>query len=80
MIFIRSLAVNITFIFLNVGFILAPISIAFIVFQTNPFWSAIASRFVNKEKIERFEIVGMILAFGGVCIMSWSAMKTKDIS
>lgn len=77
LILIRSMAGHSTFFLLNLGFILAPISIVFIIFQTNPFWSAIVSRFVNKEIIERFEIIGMFLAFGGVCTMSWSAMHEK---
>ena len=36
------------------------------------------SRFINKEEVERFTAIGMILAFIGVCIMSLSAVKEKD--
>jgi len=33
--------------------------------------------YINNEKLEQFTIIGMILAFGGVCSMSWSAMQEK---
>ena len=77
MIFLRAMAGNFTNLFLNAGFKFAPISLAFIVFQTNPFWSAIIGYTFNNEVIERFTVIGMVLAFSGVCFMSWSAMKEK---
>ena len=68
------MAGNFTYFLLNAGFSFAPISLAFIVFQTNPFWSAIMGYYINDEVLERFTIIGMVLAFLGVCSMSFSAM------
>ena len=77
LIIIRSITGHLVFGLLNIGFILTPISLAFIVFNTNPFWSSIAGMLINKEVIERFEFIGMILAFGGVCAMTYTAVQEK---
>ena len=79
MIFLRAMAGNFTNLFLNAGFKFAPISLAYIVFQTNPFWSAMIGYTFNGEVIERFTGIGMVLAFLGVCFMSWSTMKEKTV-
>ena len=73
---------NITYYLMQKSFLHLPLSLSIIIFQTNPFWTAILSRLINDETVFLFEIVGMILSFLGICILggvSYMEQKNKKM-
>ena len=55
-----------------------PLSVFFIIFNSNPFTTAILGYFWIREKISPFEIGAMICAFMGIMMMSLAADKKED--
>ena len=55
---------------LNACLTLIPFSLLVILFQTSPFWTSILSYYYNGEPIYRVEILGMILCFVAVIIIT----------
>lgn len=74
---LRSLAGHACFMTFQYSFIFAPVSLLALIFQTNPFFTSILAYFVNGEVIQRFELVGMILCFLGICLLG-NAVKNKQ--
>lgn len=56
----------------------APVSVDFVIFNTNPFWIAILAYMLNGEKMLRVEVIGVILCFLGICVLSFSSVTTVD--
>ena len=75
--FIRILAGQLTFIFLNLSVMVIPISMFMIIFQTNAFWTSIMGLLVNEEPIYIVEATGMVLCFCVVCFLSFNSSKEE---
>ena len=74
---IRSIAGHATFLVFNLSFLFGSVSFNMIVFQLNPFFISIFAYFVNGEIVKRFEIIGIVLCFTGICILGLSTMTKK---
>ena len=60
---------------INACLTMIPVSLLVILFQTSPFWTSILSYYVNGEPIYRVEILGMILCFVAVIIITMGEDK-----
>jgi|688.fasta_scaffold485435_1 drug/metabolite transporter (DMT)-like permease len=69
---------NLCFFAMMNGFLCLPLSLAIIIFQTNPFFTALFGRIINDETIYPFELIGMVLSFSGVCLLGLHSLK-EDI-
>ena len=78
LIFARSMGANLCFFAMMKGFLCLPLSLAIILFQTNPFCTAIFGRIINDETIYPFELIGMVLSFTGVCLLGLHSLR-EDI-
>ena len=76
-ILLRSVCGHLNFCLFNTSFLFAPVALIFIVFQTNPFFASIFGYFVNGESVSNFEIGGMVLCFGGICLLGLSSMNEE---
>ena len=47
-----------------------PLSMFFVIFNSNPFTTALLGYFWLKENLTMFEVVAMLCAFGGIIMMS----------
>ena len=74
----RSLAGQTNFFIINVCVQLLPLSLLVILFQTNPFWITILSFVFNNEPIIPREIIGMVICFLGVVIISLNNQKVDQ--
>lgn len=74
LILIRSLAGHFGFFAFNLGLQFAPVSVMYVFFNTNPFLISVLALVVNGESIARFELVGMVLCFVGILVLSRSAL------
>ena len=63
---------------MNVAMTMLPISTAMILFQMNPFFIAILACVMLRERIRPIEIIGMIICFCGVVIISLSKAEEVD--
>ncbi len=75
---VRSFVGQMGFLFFNAGLIYAPVSLIFIIFNTNPFIISLLGLILNGEPIHRFEIIGMILCFIGLILVSWSTVSKQS--
>ena len=60
---------------INACLTMIPFSLLVILFQTSPFWTSILSYFINGEPIYRIEILGMILCFVAVIVITMGEDK-----
>jgi len=74
----RSCVGQLGFLFFNVGLMYAPVSLCFIIFNTNPFIISLLGLILNGEPIYRPEIIGMILCFCGLILVSWSNLNKQS--
>jgi len=74
----RSFVAQISFLFFNCGLMYAPVSLCYIIFNTNPFIISLLGLVLNGEPIHRFEITGMILCFIGLILVSWSTLSKQS--
>lgn len=70
----RSLCGHSTFFFWFYGLLYAPVSICFVIFNTNPFLISLFAFIILSETIERYEICGMALCFFGIVVLSLKSM------
>ena len=49
-----------------------------ILFQTNPFWITLLSFCINAEPIIPLEMVGMVICFAGVVVISLNNQRDQD--
>ena len=47
-----------------------PLSMFFVIFNSNPFTTALLGYLWLKENLTKFEVVAMLCAFGGIVMMS----------
>ena len=52
-----------------------PLSVFFIIFNSNPFTTALLGYFWIRERISAFEVAAMVCAFMGIVMMSMAAEK-----
>ena len=57
-----------------------PLSMFFVIFNSNPFTTALLGYFWLSEKLSAFEVVAMLCAFGGIVIMSMAKPTGSDDS
>lgn len=74
----RSVVGQLGFLSFNISLMYAPVSLAFIIFNTNPFLISILGLLINGEPIHLYEIVGMLLSFIGIVVLSWSSLNAED--
>jgi drug/metabolite transporter (DMT)-like permease len=74
----RSTVGQLGFLSFNISVMYAPVSLAFIIFNTNPFMISVLGLLLNGEPIHRYEIVGMLLSFIGLVVLSWSSLTSQD--
>ena len=67
------------YLFVN-SLLYTPVSICFVIFNTNPFWIAILAYLINGEELQRYEILGTFLCFLGICALSLSSVAPKEVS
>ena len=60
---------------INACLSMIPFSLLVILFQTSPFWTSFLSYYVNGEPIYGIEIMGMILCFVAVIIITMAEQK-----
>jgi drug/metabolite transporter (DMT)-like permease len=70
----RSIAGHVCFTLINLSFLFAPLFIILIVFQTNPFSTALLGLCWNREIVQKMEWIAMVLCFVGVCGMGLSSL------
>ena len=75
---IRCLAGTIAFFFMAAAPMLIPLGIFMIVASSGLFLTTLLSYFILKEKISAFEIITMVLAFGGIVMIGISKMELED--
>jgi drug/metabolite transporter (DMT)-like permease len=76
---LRSVSGTCTFFLYCAGVLYAPVSIAFMIYNTNPFLISIFAFLLLGETIHRFEINGMILCFVGMCVLSLKSMGRNSV-
>mmetsp|Transcript_12050 Transcript_12050/g.15385 ORF Transcript_12050/g.15385 Transcript_12050/m.15385 type:complete len:195 (-) Transcript_12050:395-979(-) len=57
---------------------LVPLIVQSTIFNTAPFWASILGCFVLGELITRFELFAMVLSFGGILCICFSAQKNSS--
>lgn len=67
---------QICFVLFMTSVSLLPLSLHMIIYQTSPFWTSILAYFLNKESIQGFEFVGMVLCLLGVAGIALSKQPT----
>ena len=60
------------------GVALVPLVVQNTIFNTAPFWASLLGWCFLKEYITKFEIVAMILSFGGVCAIAISNKVSNE--
>ena len=65
--------------FMNVSLELIPYSLLVVLYQTNPFMTSILSYFLNGEKINKIEALGMVLSFTAVGFIAYSAEQSAEV-
>ena len=68
--FFRGLFGTMAFYFEIIAIYLMPISLAIVIYFTNPMFISLFSYFFLGEKLSKFDIVGMFVSFLGVAIIS----------
>ena len=69
---IRAVLGYLVTLLINACLTMIPFSLLVILFQTSPFWTSVLSYFINGEPIYRIEILGMVLCFIAVIIITMS--------
>jgi len=59
----------------QLSFVYAPVSVLVVIFLTNPFYTSILAYLVNGEVMQRFEVIGMVLCFTGICVLAYTVNK-----
>lgn len=73
----RSVIGQLGFLSFNISVMYAPVSLSFIIFNTNPFMISVLGLLLNGEVIHRHEIVGMVFCFIGLVTLSWSSLTSQ---
>ena len=60
------------FITFKLAVLQIPLSLVVIVFNTGPFWISVLGWMINSERIVPVELLGMVLCFIGVVVISYS--------
>ena len=76
--FWRSVLGLLGFTMITFALPMVPLLVQSTVVNTAPFWTSILGCMVNNEIITRFEIVAMILSFGGVICIALSGRQNED--
>ena len=58
---------------------LLPIGVLTVIFNLKPFWFAILGRALFKESISKVEVIGMVLSFSALILMTYGAKNTEEI-
>ena len=74
----RSLSATIALTSITFGIAMVPIVVQTTIFNTAPFWTTFLAWCVLGDKISCFEIVAMIISFGGVVLIALSSTHEKD--
>ena len=75
----RVLTSTLLNMFMNVSLELIPYSLLVVLYQTNPFMTSILSYFLNGEKINKVEALGMVLSFTAVGFIAYSAEQSAEV-
>ena len=73
----RSLFGTASFLLFTFNLQLIPITLIIIFFQTNPLWSAILGYVINGEKVERVDLLAMLLSFAGVIVIAMARSQNE---
>ena len=68
----RCIAGTIGFTSITYGVAMVPLVVQQTLFNTAPFWASILGYFFNGERITSYEIMAMLISFGGVLMISFS--------
>lgn len=76
----RSIFGTIGFTTITFGVAMVPLVVQQTLFNTAPFWASMLGWFFNSEKISGFEILAMLVSFGGVLCIALSGHSNDDDS
>lgn len=76
---VRSLGGHVCFLLFQYSFLFAPVSVLMAIFQINTFITSTMAYLINGEVLQRFELIGMLLCFMALCVLSW-ALKGRQAS
>ena len=62
----------------SIAVILIPVGLLSVISRTSPFWLAILSHFFIGELVTRLEIIGMIVCFSALVLITFSDTQTED--
>ena len=74
----RCVVGTIGFTSITFGVALVPLVVQNTIFNTAPFWASLLGWLFLKESITTFEIIAMILSFGGVVTIALSSRLSQD--
>ena len=61
---------QLNFLGLNIAASLAPISLVYVFFQTNPFWTSMIAFFALGEPLFKLELLAMFICFSSVIVIA----------
>lgn len=76
---LRCIAATLTFVSFASAPMFIPLGILFVVFNSQTFLVALLSFILLKEQISAFEILAMVVAFGGIVMIGVSKVKEDPI-
>ena len=71
---LRSIFGSLGFVGMAYNLTLLPMAVIMIIYQTNPFWNSLLSYLINGDKVQKIEIVAMVICFIGVVIIATSQL------
>ena len=65
------------FVFQIIAVFLIPVGLLSVISRTSPFWLAILSYFVVGESITKLEMIGMLVCFGALLMITFSDPESE---
>ena len=60
--------------------VLIPIGVMTVIYNLKPFWFAILGCAFFKEKLEKIEILAIILCFGALVLMTYGSQNQESVN
>jgi len=75
---LRSIFGSLGFVGMAYNLTLLPMAVIMIIYQTNPFWNSLLSYLINGDRVQKIEIVAMVICFIGVVIIATSQLGMQS--
>ena len=75
---LRAIFGQTSFFLYQLTVLFIPLMLEMVILQTSPFWTSILALLINKERVERFEYVAMVIGFLGVVGITLSKPESSS--